>query len=301
MTEPGGEGQSAWSCEFTSQTQKWTVGAKQVLVCSGEPLEMPLREVQILFKNEKEDAYKLYVLRVMHSELNQIQLEVTSYRPGVHQNKVFYLKGQNQKVVVKPLSWSVESVLSKTQKPVPYFSLGPFELKYPWWFWGNFVILGTAILLWLILVVRRRIERNNLIADLRKHNTALGPYGQFNKDLRQLKRKCFSHPESYQVSQEELKGCLDGLEELFKMYLLRAFLVPAHKWPASQVLKDIKKHHKKVFMHAQMEIKSLFKEFKRSRGKLSLLKMKDCEQLLRMTQKCVALCEKYRKQEGAQK
>ena len=65
-----------------------------------------------------------------------------------------------------------------------------------------------------------------LTQELARHNTPLGAYPQFCKDLRALDRKYFTLA-SGRGNPSQFIG---ELNQHFRMYLVREFLLPAHEW-----------------------------------------------------------------------
>jgi hypothetical protein len=93
---------------------------------------------------------------------------------------------------------------------------------------GAVVVLIAAVIYGRL---RKQRARKALLERLAAKGTALSPYAEFHKTLRQLTRKHPDKPEEY----------VEQLDASFRYFLTREFIIPADEWPTAVVLKDLKK------------------------------------------------------------
>ena len=173
-----------WNCRLETQPKDgaFTVGEIFTLVCEGESVQFDSAEVSFL--TYEKNAYLLNILKAVKIESNETVFEATSYRVGkVDLSEVVAAVGDEQKFRLGGLVIPMKSVMNpaKPQKE-PFGPIGPMKLSYPKWLWLS--IIGTILLVigWSVFSFRRRVQRKKVLEELKKHNTALGAYNQFNKD-----------------------------------------------------------------------------------------------------------------------
>ena len=231
-------------------------------------------------------AYLLHILKAVKLESNEAIFEATSYRVGkVDLAEVVAAIGDEQKFRLSGLVIPVKSVMdpAKPQKQ-PFGPIGPMKLSYPNWLW--FSLLATVLLIigWGVFSFRRREQKKKVLEELKKHNTALGPYNQFNKDLRNLGRSyIFSHHKKWQDG--DVEKYVTNLDEIFRMYLLREFVIPALDWKTNLVVKQIKKSDKKRWSGYGDSLFKLLKELDRAQKDANKVKMEDCQQLTQIARR----------------
>jgi len=76
---------------------------------------------------------------------------------------------------------------------------------------------------------------------------------------------------------------VQSLDEIFRMYLLREFFVPALDWDSSLTLKTLSKQDKKRFFRYGHELKRVMQELDQAKKDSDKLKSQDCKQLTQMT------------------
>ena len=275
-----------WNCRLDSQPKNgsFTVGEIFILVCEGESVQFDSSEISFL--TYKKNAYLLNILKAVKIESNEAIFEATSYRVGkVDLGEVVAAVNNQQKFRLGGLIIPVKSVMNpaKPQKE-PFGPIGPMKLSYPQWLWFSIVGLLLAVVGWSVFSFRRREQRKKVLEELKKHNTALGAYNQFNKDLRTLSRKhIFSHHQKWQP--EDIEKYVTNLDEIFRMYLLREFVIPALDWKTNLVLKQIKKEDKKNWQGYGDSLFKLLKELDRAQTDLNKVKMEDCQQLTQIARR----------------
>ncbi|MCB0356917.1 MAG: hypothetical protein KDD40_07915 [Bdellovibrionales bacterium] len=275
---------ATWSCELTSREEKNTVGAMQDLHCSGDAVsDLNLEKVQIVFA-EKDKDYSLYILNKKHIDSQSLNFVVTSYKAGKFDNPLFIITDGEQAIKVDSLSWNVESVL-KSQQEQPEPSFGPFELSMPWWYWTS--LWGAILLVFFIVLfkIKKLWDRKKLIEELSTHATALTPFNQFNKDLRTQVKDWQQKELTEKVRNEEewRRNLLEATEKSLRQYLMRELLIPTLEWADSEILREIKKRHPKVFNEASLEIKKTLLEIQQAKKAKNKITYLDCEQLVNMT------------------
>lgn len=267
-----------------------TVGDLYELSCSGL-WEEPLSE-NTKIKFEKEGMkYALHIVSVKKTSSNEFVAEVSCYLPNQYSNQEFLLVDGDTSFKVQGLSWAYESVLQKAEEhqketiepppeklePYPYF--GPIGIHYPSWVWLILAMLVAVAGGFIFRWQKKRLQKKKLIdAALSGMGSALTPYQDFNKSLRQILRKNGDRKIEPQI-------VLDDLEGSFKSYLTRALTVPAFDWSEAEIIKDIRKNHRNVFLDNGKLIVRLLREFDRAKGQS--VARQDVEQLTELSRRTV--------------
>jgi hypothetical protein len=302
-----------WSCELSHPTNKEiTVGEKITLNCQGDYIEPLLSDETVISFDGIEKLvesyngkpvgketdlsaqykYSLKILKVNNSEYEKAQFTVVSYKAGSF-NTPFFLQSNNQKIEVKALEWQIKSVIEDPkEKMIPPF--GPFKMSYPLALWLGLSLVLLLLLYYFYRVIYRRYERKIVIEKVkgstRNSNSSTSPsspYHQFHREARYLKRH-YSVSETLKKKNNLLPiNYLHELDEVFKNYLMREFLVPADKWSLSLILKDIKKRHRRVFRLNAIELKKVWLEFERLAKRQDDLTWEDLDLLYSMTAESV--------------
>jgi hypothetical protein len=272
-----------WSCEFKEapsapSLNALTVGAKFMLNCHGD-LAVPWSKDQAVTPvfPAKEQAYSLTVLESQRLEPNDVQFVVTGYKAGKHEPEyVRFVQGDKGFEFVKP-KWEIQSVLKQGEQPQPYAPFGPWNLNMPLW-----IIVCAAVILalfayLLVRFLRRRTQRRRMLEELKLHRTALSPLHQFYRDSRQIRRKIHNAK-----NVEDLKKISEELDREFRLYVLRQFEIPTLDWSDGEILRDLKKRHRRVYRQASEPLKRILRELFRVRARDQLL-LPDVEQLHRMS------------------
>lgn len=282
-----------WNCrvEGGPKNQQWTVGETFHLKCDGPSAKFLSTDLQ--FKLPEKAQYQLRILETEKQSDNSLYLLVTSYNAGNHNLSDLYIMDQGEEVVkVEPLILQVKSVLEKPDQK-PFGPIMAMKLTYPQWIWV--VLLGVLVVTFLFSVfrLRRRIQMKRVIEELKQHNTALGAFNQFNKDFRQLGRHYIFGSEEW--SAEKKEKYIAGLDEVFRMYLLREFFVPALDWKSKLVLKTISHQDKKRFGVYGDELQKFINELDRAKSDTDKLRVHDCKQLTQMAKRVTQNIWKVRK------
>ncbi|MCJ8277685.1 MAG: hypothetical protein HRT44_09150 [Bdellovibrionales bacterium] len=271
-----------WVCrvEGTPQEAQWTVGEVFHLECEGASVEF--NSTDIHFQHAKEQLYALKVLEVDQQSSNSLSLKATSYQPGTHNFKALVIAEKGDpKVVMEPLQLNVKSVITDPQQK-PFGPISAMKLSYPMWLWVSLgvIVLGAAF--WGLFRLRRSAQMKKVIEELKQHNTALGPFNQFHKDLRTLRRKNIFTDKWSDAKKERY---VESLDEIFRMYLLREFFIPALDWSSKLIVKEISKSDKKRFSKYGDDLQGLLKELDRAKADIDNVKVHGCQQLTGMAVK----------------
>ena len=286
-----------WSCELkpVNEGSEFTVGALHTLSCMGEGQAAVGPNAKILV-SDANNAWTLHILRVLKSEPTNAVFEVTGYKPGKFENQQFQVSDGVVTFEVQPMTWTVTSVIAEGQAPEqPYGPIGPFRLTMPWWFWGSILIFVLLLVLLVARTLRRSVQRRRLREKLLAHSTALGPYNQFNKDMRILLR---THSASALKLEANARQFAGEINDIARLYLVRSLVVPAQDWSVSDVVREIKRQNRKVFDECGPDIRRVLRELERSNSSGAKLNVEDCEQLSLMVRKMVDHVEKVRKSGG---
>lgn len=284
-----------WKCDFqpdggvhSTPLDNLTVGAPFKLNCHGDIAVQWIKDFPIAlnFPN-KEDQYTLNILNAESLAEHDAVFLVTAYKAGDH--KPEYIRvvqsqgpgaGQMGFEISKP-TWNVKSVLKEGQKAEPVPPFGPWSLSMPLWVIGPAIFLLALMLYLIVRKIRKVSQRNKMIGELERHKTALSPLHQYYRDARNLRRRL------HNVKQvEELADLSRELNREFRMYVLRQFLIPTLDWTDGQIVRDLKRRHKKVYREAGDHLRKTLRELTRLQSQQPIL-FKDVEQMQRMSLEAV--------------
>lgn len=284
-----------WKCEFQPDTapnslplDNLTVGAPFLLTCRGdiEVTWIPDFPVAVRFAT-KEEAYTLHVLKTESLAPQEARFLVTAYKAGEHKPeyvRVVQMQGPGAGElgfeVAKP-EWTVKSVLKPNQQNQPYPPFGPWSISLPSWLWLILVFLVSAIGYMVVRKLRKMNQRTKMLQELSRHKTALSPLHQYYRDARNLRRKLHG------VKQvDELNDLSRELNREFRLYVLRRFQIPTLDWSDGQIVRDLRRRHKKVYRAAGDHLRKTLRELTRLQSRQPVL-FKDVEQMQRMSLEAV--------------
>ncbi len=290
-----------WQCSFAKdgegpELNSLSVGAKFWLKCSGPSIQ-GWAEIPKLQFAKPEDEFSLVLLEMPRATNNEANFVVTGYKPGAHSPEFVYLDEGANRVRVEGLQWNIPSVVKSESgaPPKPYPPYGPIMLSWPWWLWGGIAAVLLLIILAVVWRTQRHLARKRLVERLQAKGSALSPYAQFHKDLRQLLR--LYQGRTTADDQHKPEDYLDQLDRGFRTYLSRALLVPAEEWGDGAILRDVKKRHKRAFEAAGTQLADLLHELGRAR-QAKKLSFRDCEQLHEMSRRVADLVERQQTGRG---
>lgn len=283
-----------WTCkvETMPKSDQFTVGEIFDLICEGPKATFLSADVH--FEEEGQSPYRLRVLEVLEQTDNKLSMKATSYLAQPHKFEKTFIVEQGKKVVqVEPFQLQLKSVITQPQQK-PFGPMGPLRLAWPNWLWISLAVLLVLAALYALFTLRRRSQMRRVLDELKQHNTALGAFNQFNKDVRLLGRQyVFSDTKGW--SEQQKSRYLENLDEIFRMYLLREFYVPALEWNSALVVKTLSKQDKNRFVAYGPELKKLLKELDRAKDDVDNLQVHDCKQLTQMAKKVTQSIWKVRK------
>ena len=284
-----------WDCQIkpydkepVASLDSLYVGDLFLLQCKGDFVENLKSPIQISHKEEA-DSYGLVLLEERTLENSQIWAVATSYKPGEHSFEKFQLKSGEQVIPLGGGTWKLKSALAERPAEVinnpesqNMMFKGPFELPMPLWYIGLWVALILVIGALVYKIVRKRIQRKKVLEDISRKSTALTPYNQFNKEIRQHMRRFTSGAED-----ESQVNYMIELDQSFKLYLTRELLVPATEWKVGSIMSELKSRHKKVYKRVGPQVRRTLVEFERAQKARASLSWDDCEQMRDMSRRVV--------------
>ena len=282
-SEGAGKALPFWTCQIESSPRdgEWTVGEIIPLSCEGPSVAFESSELELAHADPLQ-KHSLKILEVNRQTENNLQLKVTTYTPGPNEFKATVLLDKGRPVLqVESLIIPTKSVLEKPDQK-PYGPISALKLGYPVWLWISLVTVLIGLLFFVLFRLRRKVQMKKVIDELQQHNTALGAFNQFNKDIRQLGRN-YIFGEQKAWPEEKKFRYVQSLDEIFRMYLLREFFVPALDWDSSLTLKTLSKQDKKRFFRYGHELKRVMQELDQAKKDSDKLKSQDCKQLTQMT------------------
>ncbi len=283
-----------WSCKIqnTPKEPEWTVGELIDFHCEGPTVALESSELQ--FKHPPKAEYELKILSVNKQSDNQLELTVTSYNAGKHNLEKVILTDQGKELFkIEPIILPVKSVIEKPDAK-PFGPIAALKMSYPAWTWISILIVVLLTVFFALFRLRRRSQMRKVLEALKEHNTALGAFNQFNKDIRLLSRE-YVFDKKGGWSKEQKEKYLVNLEQIFRMYMLREFIVPALDWNDRLLIKTISKQDKKYFKNYGPEMKKFLAEIHRAQGDQDKIQVHDCKQLTQMAQKITQVVWKVRR------
>lgn len=294
-----------WECQFAQieggpPLNALTVGAKFLMKCSGPSIQ-PWKSIPKIGFAQEPDHYSLAILEMPKAQSNSAEFVVTGYKAG-EWGGVNSIGVGTSEVQVSGLRWRVQTVVEAPaqeqpaqpgqQEPKPFPPFGPQLIHWPWWLWAG---LGVSIVLVGVVVwwqVRRYRTRQRLIEKIKASNSVLSPFAQLHRDLRALLRRYEGRVPDEKHRPEEYAR---QLNESFRQYISREFLVPATEWSDSVVMRDLAKHHKRVYKRNGTDLYSVLRELRRA-SQTNKIAFADCAQLHEMSRR---MAERIERGKGA--
>lgn len=293
-----------WSCKIPTAPKDpsgFTVGEVFQLSCEGEtvrlkepislriPDEIPAAKSGEAPQKDPNAKYQLVLLKPLNLTDNKAEFAATSYIATPQDIKNFKLvDADNKEVLIPQITFPMKSVIdpSQQQKPEPFGPIGPMRMEWPVWIFFAALVVFVILVGWAVIFLRRRMQRRNLERNIKKYQSPLGSYHQFNKDLRVLKQGVvFTSHKSW--TEDETKQYMAKLEEHFKMFLLREFIIPATSWSRALILKTLQKKDKRGFPHYQKTLQRALVELEKQKEAAGSLKPRDCEQITILSMQAV--------------
>lgn|GEM_PF-1257677 len=279
-----------------------TVGREFYLVCDGIfPKDLKYEKLQFKLLNsagiEEQTGSEKFKLKLLNFELrsaSSADLKVVSYLTGSQQISKLVLTDGQKNLDLGPHQFAVHSVLKQGEKNEGYGPIGPLEVPIPLLYWlGFFVILLICVLalIWKIIKVR---SKQKLLIELQKFEVPQTPVQQFYQGVRKL-RRTYSFFDggavlNDKIRDSDIEAMLEAsgrLREIFYLYLLRRFKIPALRWNPGQIIKNLRSTHKSLFFQKGSELIKLLIELDTLAQKKEKLKSLDLKQLTELSQKMV--------------
>ncbi len=286
-----------WECSRQTEpkdTKGFTVGETFQITCTGTSLELvePLKII-----NPEKMEYSLVYLKTLKKSENELTFLATSYASKTISHPFIHVTDANGGgFISQRFEVRSQSVLDP-QKPPPEAPFGPIQpmpMAWPYWIFFAALLVVVVLFGWVLIFVRRIFQRKNLEKNIRKFQSPLGSYHQFSKDLRLLKRGVlFSEKAIWDEGQTQ--SFLTKLDEIYRMFVLREYTVPAFKWSTSQIAKHVSQKNKTGYPHFKSDFLKAFQELERAKAHIQELKPQDCEQLTKLCALAVDTMWKYKK------
>lgn len=292
--ESDGGALPTWNCRVdgTPADQQWTVGEVFYLLCDGPTTTFDSSELS--FKEEEKTGYEIKVLEVTKQTNNSLEVRATSYIPAVHKfEKLMIYEGETAKAKVEPFQLPLKTIITDPQQK-PYGPIAAMQMAYPMWIYIAVAAILVVGIFGGLFRMNRKAQMRKVIDELKAHNTALGAFNQFNKDLRTLGRQyIFGDKQGWSGSKK--KSYIESLDGIFRMYLLREFYVPALDWSSNLVVKTIHKQDRKRYDRYGDDLQKFLKELDRAKTDVEKLQVHDCKQLTQMAKRVTQDIWKVRK------
>lgn len=286
----------AWSCrvqksdaENAAELESLYVGDRYLLRCEGPFVDDLSNSLKLVPKNET-DSYSIKILDLRTVENEGLWADATSYKPGSVKLSAFQIVDGDRIIPIEGGELTVKSALKElppeqlaNPEAMKMTMIGPFVLMMPLWYWALWAVAFFAIFGILGRLIFRKLQRKKILDNLARQATALTPYNQFNKEIREQMRKYTSTANVNEFGPAYLKD----LDQSFRMYLLRELLVPANEWGTGAVMRDIKNRHKKLYKSFGPQLRRTLIEFDRAKKSLGAVSFDDCEQMRDMSRRAV--------------
>lgn len=282
-----------------SEEAALTVGKVFFLNCEGPWPEMKPDTVEL--RLDKENLYKLKLLKFEYLSPTQAQLTVTSYKAGQHQLKAVQLVDADHSVVLGDLNFAVNSVINQQEPPKePFGPFGPLNLYLPMWYPISVVMVLAAIALAILYRLRRRRQKRKLLDAMRLNEYAMDPFFQFYQTARRLQRG-YGFFSGAPLQPGEASKFVSELDVAYKIYLARRFQVPTLAWKERRILRDLKRNHREFYSEFRLEVRKSLAELSRAAKDHAKMSDKDCQQLFDLLRKQVDQMDRWIKAKGESK
>jgi hypothetical protein len=272
-----------------------TVGQEFAVACDGDWSHFFVGQSdQVEIRVDQADKYKIKLLS-FEGTSSGAHLVVTSYQAGNHDLKTVQIVNAQESRVLGDLHFQIKSVLDPQTKPEPYGPYGPLRLSLPSWYFVVLALVLVALATAITIRVRRHLQKKGMIRELEAQGLAATPFSQFNQNMRRLRREAGFLEGREEGSENEKTAFVRDLENSYRLYLGRTFLIPTLNWSDALVLKDLKKHHKPVFVLAGNEVDRLLQEFSRAKDSAKNVQNQDLIQLFELARKNVDAMEMHLK------
>ncbi|MBX2987139.1 MAG: hypothetical protein KF802_04505 [Bdellovibrionaceae bacterium] len=241
-----------------------TVGREFLYGCTGPWPEWKEGAVLTLVL-PPEQRFQARLLEAKRTSSDTYEMKLTGYAAQpVKIEKLIVTDGVSQ-ADLGPLDFTVKSVLDPAKpEQEPYGPIGPMNLGIPLMWWAGGAVLLVALGLLVARLSYRRWQRRRLLEKIREHDAAVSPLAQLHQTLRRLHRESALFA-GEDVSSAEAVRVVSELEEAFRIFLMRRFLLPAQEWRDALILKEFRKEHEELAELKGSELQRLMREFHAAR------------------------------------
>lgn len=264
-----------------------SVGQSFELKCEADsPAEFSnLKLDQLEIRLEKEDQYKLQILKSEQTSDSQIQFTVVSYKAGQHQLKALQIVDGEHSLVLGDLNFQVNSMINQNEpEQEPYPTVGAFSVHVPLWYWLVAFAVVASISSWIYFKVRERRQKAQLMKEMSLDSIAQNPVSQFFQSVRKMQR-AYGFFSGQSVDSAVMKDFLIELDQAYKTYLARSFWVPALQWSERKILADLKKNHKRSYDDLRPVLRKGLAELSRAQKNVDKVSSTDAQQLFELVRK----------------
>lgn len=287
-----------WQCRADAP-EKLTVGDIFKLSCRGDANQ--LVQDKLSLRRPKEVPYALKILKVDSLTENSVELTATTYVAGEEATQVtgYGITDGTNVIEFETFSLTTSTVINQQENPEgkPFPALGPMSASYPIWIWITAAVVISIIVGFVMRVYLLARQRKQFLRELAERSTALAPYHQFQKDLRQITRDLpVSHVDRWNA--ELAEKMIDRLDLAFRWFLSREFKVPALRWSPALVHREIKKIDRKLYRQAEQPLTIADRELRRAKKSSGKTNIHDFQQLLEIVRKSADVIQLHRNQES---
>ena len=247
-----------------------TVGHVFFLNCEGEWGAIDKETLELRTGDKNPDTLKLLGFEQRSESLAQLKL--VSYLPGEYKFQAVQVVDKERSVLLGDINITVASV-QDPQNPVqePYGAMGPVKLEMPLVY--TLAIAGLALLLILTIGFRiwRRKQKQKLLEQMRLGESALSPFHEFYRGIRDLQRN----------SAADLNAQAATLNQLYRLYIGRTFKTPALAWGNRRLFADMAKNNRDFVKSQKPVMIKILAELQRAQSSKTMAE-KDIEQLIKL-------------------
>jgi len=269
-----------WNCHIDTPPKDpagFTVGEVFEIACEGAPLALkPPLKVEL----PETLHHVIVLLKPVSATDGKVVYQATSYRAGsVKMPFLNFTDAGGAGFISQPMEIKTMSVIDPKNPPKsPYGQMAPLTMNYPTWLPFAGAVFAAVLVAWVLVFLRRRLQRKSLEKNIKKFQSPLGSYHQFSKDIRLLKRGVvFSTHVAW--SEAQRKEYLLKLDEAFRMFILREYIVPADRWTTNMTLKHIHRKDRVHYERYEAVLVKALRELDRAKEQFETLFAKDIEQL----------------------
>ena len=253
--------------------QEITVGRHVFLQCRGD-LVKDISWSQLQVKSEEKNPdYKVKIFKAEVPTNSDVMIDLTFYSAGEFKYSDFILTDGQNEIHLGTQNFKVETVIEKStdqKPPEPFGPVLPATLSWPILY--TVVLVGCSLLILALLawVIQRRLYYRKLVTKLKDYDSSIPRDLQFYKAVR-----------AAEASLQQLPD----LEHAFRLYILRAYKIPAFDLKDKELISYFKKVNP-WFKKERLEIKKILSDFQLIQVKSKDLQTKDIEILKKsLTQK----------------